>query len=96
MNTSRCAIHTFMLLLLHYPDVQDKLQAEIDGVIGRERAPCLQDRYQMPYTEATMLELQRFISIAPLSVPHCSSEDTVFNGYVVPKGFMVLMLLYYN
>jgi cytochrome P450 len=78
-----------MLILLNNPDVQDTLQAEIDGVIGRERAPCLQDRHQMPYTEAAILELLRYITVAPLLLPHVCSEDTVFKGYFIPKGCMV-------
>ena len=40
-------------------DVQDELRKEIFEVIGKEKQPSLSDRIKMPYTEATILEIQR-------------------------------------
>ena len=40
-------------------DVQDKFRREIFEVIGHDKQPSLSERVNMPYTEATILELQR-------------------------------------
>uniref|UniRef100_A0A8C5QNX2 Cytochrome P450 n=1 Tax=Leptobrachium leishanense TaxID=445787 RepID=A0A8C5QNX2_9ANUR len=85
--------HTF-LVLLYYPEVQEKLQMEIDRVIGRDRIPIINDRADMPYTDAVMNEVHRFCDLAPFSVPHMVTKDVEFRGYLIPKGTEVYPLLF--
>jgi cytochrome P450 len=75
----------FLFMILH-PDVQVKVQKELDDVIGRERTPSCDDRVNLPYTEATLLEIQRRGSVVPLSIPHMTLEETHLNGYRIPKN----------
>ena len=42
---------------------------------------------RLPYTEATVLEIQRFITVAPLTVPHVAEKDTTVGEYYIPKVF---------
>lgn len=63
----------------------EKVQEEIDRVVGRSRKPCVADRTQMPYTDAVVHEIQRFISLVPLSVPRAVTKDLCFREYVIPK-----------
>ncbi|TKC49172.1 hypothetical protein EI555_000554, partial [Monodon monoceros] len=58
------------------PDVQEKVHEEIERVIGGDRAPSLTDKARMPYTEATIMEVQRLSVVVPLSIPHMASEET--------------------
>ncbi|XP_056103404.1 cytochrome P450 2J2-like [Rhinichthys klamathensis goyatoka] len=79
-----------LLLMIKYPKVQEKVQDEIDCVIGKSRQPCLVDRASMPYTNAVIHETQRVSNILPLIAPRLTSRDSVLAGYFIPKGTMVI------
>uniref|UniRef100_A0A8C6Z2I0 Cytochrome P450 2G1-like n=1 Tax=Nothoprocta perdicaria TaxID=30464 RepID=A0A8C6Z2I0_NOTPE len=81
------------LLLMKHPEVQEKLQEEIGRVIGSERAPAVEDRARMPYTDAVIHEVQRVSDLLPMDVPHMVTRDTLFRGYLLPKGTEVYPLL---
>lgn len=73
-----------------HPNIQEKIHEEIARVIGADRAPSLTDKAQMPYTEATIMEVQRLSTVVPLSIPHMTSEKTVLQGFTIPKGTIIL------
>lgn len=68
-----------------------KVQAEIDCVIGRHRSPCMQDRHSMPYTDAVLHEIQRYIDLLPTSLPHAVTRDVKFREYLIPKVSVLLL-----
>ncbi|EHA99322.1 Cytochrome P450 2U1 [Heterocephalus glaber] len=70
--------------------VAEKVHGEIERVIGPSRAPSLTDKAWMPYTEAAIMEVQRLTAVVPLAIPHMTSENTVLQGYTIPKGTVVL------
>ena len=55
-----------LMYIMEYPEVQTRLQKEIDSVVGRNRLPRIGDK--LPYTQATIMEVQRVASIAPLGM----------------------------
>ena len=44
METSATLIRWAIILLTNHVDIQERLHAEIDSVVGRERIPTLEDR----------------------------------------------------
>jgi len=77
-----------------YPEVQKAAQAELDRVVGVDRLPDFDDRFNLPYLEAVLRETARCAIVAPLSIPHISNKDDQYKGYFIPKGTTVIANLW--
>ncbi|XP_043574703.1 cytochrome P450 2J6-like isoform X1 [Chiloscyllium plagiosum] len=89
-ETTSTTLRWGLLFMVLYPNVQSKVQGEIDSVIGKERKPILEDREEMPYTNAVIHETQRLGNIVPNSLPHQTYRDTEVMGYTIPKGTTII------
>ncbi|OPJ70063.1 hypothetical protein AV530_019306 [Patagioenas fasciata monilis] len=90
-DTVTTALSWSLMYVALYPDIQKKIQDELDQHIGRERRPRLSDRGSLPYTEAFILEMFRHSSFLPFTIPHSTTKTTVLNGYYIPKGTCVFI-----
>ena len=90
--TTTSSAYSLLNILLHYRHIYQRLQQEVDQLIGSDRKPCIADRDQMPFTNAVILELLRYTSMVP-SFPHAAIEDTTLLGVSIPAGTTVLPLL---
>ncbi|XP_052535840.1 cytochrome P450 2W1 isoform X1 [Tympanuchus pallidicinctus] len=91
-ETTSTTLQWAVLLMMKYPEIQKKVRAEIERVLGPGCLPTFEDRKSMPFTNAVIHEVQRFVTLLP-HVPRCTSADTHFKGYFIPKGTTVIPLL---
>ncbi|XP_006521191.1 cytochrome P450, family 2, subfamily d, polypeptide 12 isoform X1 [Mus musculus] len=89
LTTSTTLSWALLLMILH-PDVQRRVQQEIDEVIGQVRHPEMADQAHMPYTNAVIHEVQRFGDIVPLHLPRITSRDIEVQDFLIPKGTILL------
>lgn len=58
---------------------------EVDSVIREDRSPKMEDRKSLPFTDAVLHEVQRFLDVVPFGLPHYALKDISFRGYTIPK-----------
>ncbi|KAF7441180.1 hypothetical protein PC9H_001529 [Pleurotus ostreatus] len=88
-DTTSSSLETFVLALLHHPDVQKRGQEEFDRVIG-DRLPTFEDYDALPYAGRVTMEVLRWHPSAPLGVPHRAMEDDIYRGMFIPKGAIII------
>lgn len=90
VDTTGSTLRTFFLAMSMYPEVQKRAQKEIDEMIGRSRLPRLEDRPNLPYTNAVIKESLRWLPSVPLGIPHAAQEDGELHGLRIPKGAILV------
>lgn len=93
-ETTSTTIRYALMLLIKHPEIQTHMQKEIDTVIGRERSPLMEDRKSLPFTDAVIHEVQRYVDLMPLNIPHYTTHPITFRGYTIPQGTIILPLLH--
>ncbi|CAH1266083.1 CYP2U1 [Branchiostoma lanceolatum] len=88
-DTTANTLHWAVLFMILHPDIQQKVQREIDSVLGPNQVPSMEHRSQMPYTQATLGEITRMAATAPMTALHFTSSDVFFRGYHIPKATRV-------
>ncbi|KAE8077536.1 hypothetical protein FH972_016093 [Carpinus fangiana] len=86
-DTTSTALQWIMANLVKYPNVQDRVWAEIKGVVGDgEKEVKEEDLHKLPYLKAVVLEGLRRHPPGHFVLPHAVTEDVVLDGYLVPKN----------
>ncbi|XP_077521262.1 cytochrome P450 2D10-like isoform X2 [Amblyomma americanum] len=71
--------------------VQDRVQQEIDEVIGASRTPTWEDRKRMPFTMACIWEMERWNKNSGFDLPRTSAHDILVDDVFIPKGTVVIL-----
>jgi cytochrome P450 len=76
MDTLSLTLQWAIAILCHFPKVQEKISAEINGFIRtHQRLPNFKDRNEVPYCISVMKECIRYRSISPFGLPHAVRQD---------------------
>ncbi|KAK0193929.1 cytochrome P450 [Armillaria mellea] len=89
-DTTVSTVLSTILAFLLYPEVQAKAQAELDAVVGHTRLPNFDDRAQLPYINAVVLEALRWNPVVPMGAAHRSVKEDVYRGYYIPAGATII------
>ncbi|KAK2530994.1 cytochrome P450 2J2 [Columba livia] len=89
-ETTATTLRWALLYMLAFPDVQEKVQKELDAVLSPSHLICYEDRKKLPYTYAVIHEIMRFSSIVLITIPREAVKDTTVLGYQIPKGTVIM------
>jgi len=88
-HTTSNTICTVLMAAACFPEEQAKVQAELDAVIGRHRAPTFADQESLPRLQAFISEALRWRPPVPDGVPHHTNKDVIWENYRIPAGTTV-------
>ncbi|KAL4230544.1 cytochrome P450 2 subfamily U member 1 [Mactra antiquata] len=85
-----------IMFMVKYPDIQNKCYNEITEICDSSSGSVIEwsMRDRLPYTRATLEEVQRLATIAPLGLPHSNSEPAQLLGYDIPKDTIIFANIY--
>nr|XP_002125554.2 cytochrome P450 2A13 [Ciona intestinalis] len=87
-ETSTSTIMWGVVVLINYPEIQEKLHQEITNTTG-EALPSLNHRDDLPLLQAFIQEVYRCMTLVPLGVQHQTTKDVEISGYCIPKDTVV-------
>ncbi|XP_032992191.1 cytochrome P450 2C8-like [Lacerta agilis] len=91
-GTTSFALISGLMVMAKLPHIQAKVQQEIDEVTSATRAPIMEDRVRMPFTNAVIHEILRYPQTSNETIPRTTSCDTKFRGFTFSKGTVVAPL----
>ncbi|EAZ13228.1 hypothetical protein OsJ_03149 [Oryza sativa Japonica Group] len=90
-DTTSNSVEWIMAELLQNPQVLNKVQQELDSIVGRDAVVEESHLPQLHYLRMVIKETLRLHPPVPLLVPHSPSAAATVGGYHVPEGCRVLI-----
>ncbi|KAG0700991.1 cytochrome P450 [Suillus ampliporus] len=88
-NTTTIAVCTVLMAAACFPEEQAIVQAELDAVVGRHRAPTFTDQASLPRLNAFISEALRWRAVSAAGLAHRTSKDVIWENYCIPAGTTV-------
>ncbi|NXX16503.1 CP21A hydroxylase, partial [Podargus strigoides] len=89
-ETTAAALTWAIAFLLHRPELQERLRAELWQELGPTGTPQVGDTARLPLLHATVTETLRLRPPAPLALPHCALRNTSVAGIPVAEGSILV------
>ncbi|XP_059211347.1 steroid 17-alpha-hydroxylase/17,20 lyase [Centropristis striata] len=91
VETTSTTLLWIVAYLLHHPEVQQRVQKELDEQVGSDRAVSVSDRGRLPYLDCVINEGMRIRPVSPVLIPHTAMTDSSIGGHSVSRGTRVLV-----
>ncbi|XP_065876207.1 cytochrome P450 71AU50-like [Euphorbia lathyris] len=91
MDTTTTSIDWILSEIMRNPRVMKKVQMELQEKVGMDRIVEESDLGNLEYLDMVIKETLRLHPIAPLLIPHKAAEDTIVNGFLIPKDSQIFI-----
>ncbi|XP_075427032.1 cytochrome P450 2J2-like isoform X1 [Ascaphus truei] len=91
-ETTTTTLQWALLYMVIYPDIQDKVQKELDACVETE-VIHYEDRKRLQYTNAVIHEIQRCRTALPCALPRQCVKDSTVQGYWIKEGTIIVFNL---
>jgi len=92
-DTTSITLNWALLFAVKYPEMQRRIQEELDEACGRSRHPLWCDRQRTPFSEAFLHEAQRLGDVVPNGVVRATNASVQLSGFAIPPRATVMPLL---
>ncbi|XP_063162385.1 cytochrome P450 2C70-like [Candoia aspera] len=89
-DTTGSSLQWALLLMVAYPDIQDKVYNEMEAVLGSSNSICYEDRWKLPYTHAVVHEILRSKYVLLVGSPRQTKKNVNPCGLPIPKGTFII------
>uniref|UniRef100_A0A2K5QAN4 Steroid 21-hydroxylase n=1 Tax=Cebus imitator TaxID=2715852 RepID=A0A2K5QAN4_CEBIM len=92
-ETTAVTLSWAVVFLLHHPEIQQRLQEELDHELGPSASSSqvpYKDRARLPLLNATIAEVLRLRPVVPLALPHRTTRPSSISGYDIPEGTVII------
>ena len=83
-------LRAILFYVAKHPDVQSRVQAQLDAVVGHSRQVTTKDKSSLPLVDAVIYETLRIMTPLPFTPLRETPRDTTLVGYHIPKGTQVM------
>nr|XP_034989526.1 cytochrome P450 2J2-like isoform X3 [Zootoca vivipara] len=90
IDTGSSTLSWALLFMVIHPDVQEKVQAEIDAAVTRSQRISYEDRMNLPYTNAVIHEIQRYKYVLLVGNFRQCAKDTTMFGFPIKKDTVII------
>ncbi|XP_069068708.1 cytochrome P450 2J5-like [Pleurodeles waltl] len=90
IETTTSTLCWALLYMMTQPDIQEKVQKELDAVLDESHVIQYEDRKRLPYTNAVIHEIQRYCNIQGMGIFRQVVKDVSLLGYTIGKGTIVI------
>lgn len=84
------AINTAIFTFVMHRNPFLALHKGINSVVGDSRSPIFEDMSKLRCLNAVVEETLRWRAPVTVGVPHATTEDDVYEGWVIPKGTSII------
>jgi len=95
-DTTACTLSWMFYILSTHPEIQTKLQAEIDGKLAGDAKPTMQavSASEMPYLNGVLYETLRLYPPVPINGKEAVKDDVLPDGTKIPQNCSLNFLVY--